>query len=201
MHPVFYHGTYAQALNDAKRELKFLLVYLHSENNHEVANFCRHSLSNGSVVDYINRNMFFWGCDITSPEGYRVLHSINARTFPIMVVVGLRNNKMIIVGRLEGDCTAIELKRRLETIIGENDIWLSQARAERLERSFTQSLRQQQDEAYELSLLADQEKDKLKQIQLEEIKRQELELQAERNAEEEKKLVIIYLFLFCYHFP
>ena len=33
VHPVFYQGTYAQALNAAKTELTFLIVYLHSENN------------------------------------------------------------------------------------------------------------------------------------------------------------------------
>lgn len=30
VHPVFYQGTYAQAVNDAKQELRFLLIYLHS---------------------------------------------------------------------------------------------------------------------------------------------------------------------------
>ena len=33
VHPVFYQGTYAQALNAAKQELTFLVVYLHSDNN------------------------------------------------------------------------------------------------------------------------------------------------------------------------
>ena len=33
VHPVFYQGTYAQALNAAKQELTFLIVYLHSDNN------------------------------------------------------------------------------------------------------------------------------------------------------------------------
>ncbi|KOB75757.1 UBX domain-containing protein [Operophtera brumata] len=40
-HPVFYQGTYAQALNDAKNELRFLIVYLHSESATETQNFCR----------------------------------------------------------------------------------------------------------------------------------------------------------------
>lgn len=40
-HPVFYQGTYSQALNDAKQELKFLLVYLHSDSSSETPNFCR----------------------------------------------------------------------------------------------------------------------------------------------------------------
>lgn len=130
-HPVFYQGTYAQALNDAKRELKFLVVYLHAENNSEVANFCRTALSDPAVIEYINRSMLFWACDISSPEGFRVSHSINARSYPTMVIVGLRANKMIIMGRMEGDCSGPELLRRLKTVVDENDVWLSQARADR----------------------------------------------------------------------
>lgn len=133
-HPVFYQGTYAQALNDAKRELKFLLVYLHSEGRGDVVNFCRNTLADNSVIEYINRNnMLFWACDVSAPEGYRVSHSINARVYPILVMVGLRANKMIIMGRMEGDCSAEELIRRMQTVVGDNEIWLSQARAERSE--------------------------------------------------------------------
>lgn len=70
-HPVFYQGTYSQALNDAKRELRFLLVYLHSEqkNATQAASLCRNALSHPEVVEYINRNMLFWACDVSSPEG------------------------------------------------------------------------------------------------------------------------------------
>lgn len=134
-HPVFYQGTYAQALNDAKRELKFLAVYLHSESSshsNEVTRFCRRSMADQSVIDYINRNMLLWGCDVASPEGYRVSHSVAARSYPLIVMVGLRANKMVVMARLEGDCTPEELLRRLTTVVGDNDVWLSQARADRL---------------------------------------------------------------------
>lgn len=186
-HPVFYQGTYAQALNDAKRELKFLLVYIHSESSQETTKFCRNSLSNRQVIDYVNRNMLFWGCDLAAPEGFRVSHSISARTYPMLVIAGMRANKMIIMGRMEGDCTPEELLRRLSTVVGDNEVWLNQARSERLERSLTQSLRQQQDEAYELSLKADQEKERQKQLERNEIKRQEELVEEEKRAEEQKK--------------
>uniref|UniRef100_U5EWD1 Putative fas-associated factor 2 n=1 Tax=Corethrella appendiculata TaxID=1370023 RepID=U5EWD1_9DIPT len=186
-HPVFYQGTYAQALNDAKRELKFLLVYLHSDTNAEAAQFCRNTLSNQQVIDYINRRMLFWGCDIVSPEGYRVSHSINARSYPIMVMVGLRANKMIIMGRMEGECSPEELIRRMDTVTSDNEVWLQQARNDRLERDLTQTLRQQQDEAYEMSLRADQEKERRKQLEREEQLRIQQEIEAELLAEQERK--------------
>lgn len=197
-HPVFYQGTYAQALNDAKHELKFLIVYLHNErngggggsgSNSDVIRFCRNSLANADVIEYINRNMLFWACDTATPEGFRVGQSIGVRSYPLMVVVGLRANKMVIMGRMEGDCPADELLRRLRMVVDDNDVWLSQARAERLERSLTQSLRQQQDEAYEVSLRADQEKERLRQLERDEAQRQLQAIEDERLAEQERKEV------------
>uniref|UniRef100_A0A1Q3F6M6 Putative regulator of the ubiquitin pathway n=1 Tax=Culex tarsalis TaxID=7177 RepID=A0A1Q3F6M6_CULTA len=185
-HPVFYQGTYAQALNDAKRELKFLLVYLHSDSSSEATSFCRETLSNEQVVEYINRRMLFWGCDVSSPEGYRVSHSINARTYPVLVMIALRANKMVIMGRMEGHCSAEELIRRMDTVVNDNELWLNQARQERLERDLTQTLRQQQDEAYQMSLRADQEKQRRKQEEREEAQRAQQAIEAERQAEQQR---------------
>ena len=190
-HPVFYQGTYAQALNDAKQELRFLLVYLHKDptKNPDVETFCSQTLSNRSVIDFINRNTLFWGCDVSSPEGYRVSHSINAKSYPTMVLIALRANRMVVMGRFEGDCTADELVNRLQTVINANDVWLSQARADRLERNLTQTLRQQQDEAYRQSLRADEEKERLRQLEREREREAEEALERERQAAERRKQV------------
>lgn len=196
-HPVFYQGTYAQALNDAKRELKFLLIYIHSEASSpqiqsgqqritETVNFCRNTLSNRDVIDYINRNMLFWACDVSSPEGYRVSHSINARAYPLLVMIALRDNKMTIMGRMEGDCTHEELLVRMRRVVSDNERWLNAARHDRLERSMTQTLRAQQDVAYEESLKADQEKERRRRLEREEQERIEREIQAEHEADERR---------------
>ena len=191
LHPVFYQGTYAQALNDAKQELRFLLVYLHTDpsSNPDVNSLCSQTLSNQTVIDYVNRNMLFWGCDVASPEGFRVSQSINVRTYPLMVLIALRANRMIVMGRFEGDCTPEELVRRLQTVISANEIWLSQARADRLERNLTQTLRQQQDEAYRQSLMADEEKERLRQLERD-AEREALEaVEREQQAVQRKKQV------------
>lgn len=196
-HPVFYQGTYAQALNDAKRELKFLLIYLHSESSSpqvqsgqeritETVNFCRNTLSNPEVIEYVNRNMLLWACDVSSPEGYRVSHSINARTYPLLVIIGLRDNKLTIMGRSEGDCTPEELLNRMQRVVSDNERWLNAARHERLERSMTQTLRAQQDVAYEESLKADQEKERQRQKVREEQQQVEKEILAKQQAEERR---------------
>lgn len=198
LHPVFYRGTYAQALNDAKRELKFLLIYLHSETKSqalhvdqqritETTHFCRNTLSNEAVIEYINRNMILWGADIASPEGYRVSHSINARTHPYLVMVVLRDNKMTIVARMEGDCTADELLSRMRRVVSENDRWLNAARNDRLERELTQTLRAQQDSAFEESLKADQEKERKRKKEREEQEKIEREIRELEETEIRRK--------------
>ncbi|XP_037958621.1 FAS-associated factor 2 [Teleopsis dalmanni] len=192
-HPVFYQGTYAQALNDAKQELRFLLVYLHkhSETNSEVESFCSETLSDQRIIDYVNQNTLFWACDVSSPEGYRVSHSINAHTYPVMVMIGLRSSRMIIMGRFEGDCTSEELLRRLQTVIASNELFLMQERSDRLERNFNQTLRQQQDEAYQQSLRADEEKERLKEIELLAMReKQEAEKRLLEEAEKRKEEII-----------
>lgn len=61
------------------------------------------------------------------------------------------------------------------------------------ERKFTQDLRQQQDEAYELSLKADQEKERLKQLEKERLLQQQLQEEAEILEKQRQKEVIITL--------
>ncbi|CAM9244717.1 unnamed protein product, partial [Lampetra fluviatilis] len=39
-YPAFYQGSYSQAVSDAKRELRFLLVYLHVEQHPDTNTFC-----------------------------------------------------------------------------------------------------------------------------------------------------------------
>lgn len=61
------------------------------------------------------------------------------------------------------------------------------------ERKFVQDLRQQQDEAYELSLRADQEKERLKQLEKERQLEQQMQEEAERFEKQRQKEVNIYL--------
>ncbi|XP_058056947.1 FAS-associated factor 2 [Anopheles bellator] len=186
-HPVFYQGTYSQALNDAKNELRFLLVYLHSEATGEATAFCRGALADPEVTEFVNRRMLFWACDMASHEGKRVAATLSVRTHPTLLIIGMRASKMIIMGRLEGDCSAEELIRRMDTVVADNEVWLNQARQDRLERDLTQTLRQQQDEAYERSLQADQEKQRRKQLEQEEARRIQEAIEAERQAEQQRK--------------
>lgn len=186
-HPVFYQGTFTQALNDAKRELRFLLVYLHKEDHSDADLFCRETLSHSDVIHYINSHFIFWACNEASHEGRRAHDLIKASSAPFLAVLVLRDNSMTVVGRIEGYCDPGLLLQRLGAVVSDFEISLVQTRADRFEASVNRSLRSQQDEAFLESLRADQEKERRREeerLAREEVLRRE---QEELRAEEEKK--------------
>ncbi|MBN3275780.1 FAF2 factor, partial [Polyodon spathula] len=172
-HPVFYQGTYSQALNDAKRELRFLLVYLHGDDHQDTDEFCRNTLCTEEVVNFVNTRMLFWACSTSRPEGYRVSQALRENTYPFLAMITLKDRKMTVVGRLEGVIQAEDLINQLTFIMEANQTYLVSERMEREERNQTQALRLQQDEAYLASLRADQEKDRKKKEEEEQKRRQE----------------------------
>lgn len=192
-HPVFYQGTYSQALNDAKRELKFLLIYLHGDDHQDTAPFCRDTLSNRELINFVNGHMLFWACSVNYPEGYRVSQALRENTYPFLAVIVLREHRMTVVGRLEGLMGPDTVVFRLQQVMADNEASLITARMDRDERSLTQSIRQQQDEAYQASLLADQEKERQRQEELrlqeeEQLRQRERDLVEQRRKEEIQRM-------------
>ncbi|XP_031849459.1 fas-associated factor 2 [Nomia melanderi] len=179
-HPVFYQGSYSQALSDAKQELRFLLVYLHKDEAQDIDQWCRNTLNNPEVVRFINIRTLFWACNVQSGEGYKVAEALRSGSYPFLAIIVLKDNRMTMVGRMEGTPFPSDVISHLQAIIDHNEINLIQARQERAERSAAQSLRQQQDQAYEESLRADQEKDRRRE--------EERKAREEQEAREKEQL-------------
>uniref|UniRef100_A0A4W3JXR4 Fas associated factor family member 2 n=1 Tax=Callorhinchus milii TaxID=7868 RepID=A0A4W3JXR4_CALMI len=187
-HPVFYQGTYSQALNDAKRELRYLLVYLHGDDHQDTDEFCRTTLCSPDIVSFINTRMLFWACSTSKPEGYRVSQALRENTYPFLAMIMLKEQRMTVVGRLEGLLQPEDFVNQLTFIIDANTTYLVSERLEREERNQTQALRQQQDEAYLASLRADQEKDRKKKEEQEKKRQEEEEARQQILAEERRQL-------------
>ncbi|XP_045477648.1 FAS-associated factor 2 [Harmonia axyridis] len=186
-HPVFYQGTFSQVLNDAKRELRFLLVYLHNSSYAEAEKFCRETLSNTDVITYVNTQFMYWACTVNSQEGRRVKGVIRMSTFPSVCVLVLKEGRMTVVGRVEGFHDSNTLLQRLRTIVSDFEVNLIQARSQRFEASLNRSIRATQDEAYQESLKADQEKERRREEERRFLQEQERQLALERQAEEERR--------------
>ena len=65
---------------------------------------------------------------------------------------------MTVVAKIEGNISSSQLMDRMTRCMADNEASLISERADREERSFNQTLREEQDRAYEESLKADQEK-------------------------------------------
>ncbi|KAF6199790.1 hypothetical protein GE061_006088 [Apolygus lucorum] len=187
VHPVFYQGSYSQALNDAKQELRFLVVYLHQDNNQDCIKFCRETLADRSVIEYINGHALFWVCNASSGEGERVCHTLKTSIYPFVGVIVYKESRMTLVARMEGPTNADELINRLTAVISVNDSYLENARQERIARSLTQRIRREQDAAYLESLRVDQEKERRKNEEEERKQNALREEKAREQAEQEKR--------------
>lgn len=184
-HPPFHIASYSQALEEAKKDLKFLVVYLHSPEHQDSARFCRRTLSAQSVCDFVSENnMIFWACSVELNEGYRVSQALRESTYPFLAVIVLRQNKMMMVGRIEGYIGADDLVARMTAIVRDNEAFIVAARAEREERQMNQNIRVEQDLAFQETLRQDQENERKKR-EAEEKKRREEE-EEERTLQEER---------------
>jgi FAS-associated factor 2 len=192
-HPEFFVGSYSQVLEEAKKELKFLLIYLHSEDHQDTDRFCTDVLSNQELRSYISENFIVWGCSVKYPEGHRVSEALRESTYPFLAVVVLRQHRMVVVGRQEGYIQAQPLVTWLEKTVREYESFIVAARADRDERNFTREIRNEQDALYEETLRQDQEREEQKreeevrQLQAEEEERLQEEAERRRVDEEHEK--------------
>lgn len=187
-HPPMFPGSYNMALSTAKQNLQFMLVYLHCKDHLNTEPFCRNVLANPVLINYLtDNNILFWACDVARAEGYRVSQALRENNYPFLGLIGLRNNRMSISARMEGETLldATLLRDKLQRRVNSNMGYIAAARQSRLEREQAVALRQEQDTAYEASLRADREKarkkNQEKEREKEEQKEKERELQREKD--------------------
>ncbi|KPM08746.1 FAS-associated factor 2-B-like protein [Sarcoptes scabiei] len=162
-HPQFFRGSYSQAMDAGKRDIRFVLIFLYSSSNKDIDLYCRTIITDSRFITFINNeNMIFWSCSIDYPEGYKAFQSLKINNFPAINLIGLQNNKMIVMKKIEGFQTLDSILSQLQTAINNNVYSLMAARLDRQERDMASLIRAQQDAAFEESLKADQAKDRKK---------------------------------------
>ncbi len=190
-HLTFHTGSYFKALEEAKRELRFLMVYLHSSCHQDTEKFCSQTLASPALRDFlINMNVIVWACSVDTPEGYRVSQALRESSYPFLALIVLRQSKMMVVGRVEGFVPAEPLVERLEMVIRDNEAYIVAASAERAERNINAEIRQEQDAAFQETLRLDQERERQKREAEEAKKREEEEELAREQAEVDRKASI-----------
>jgi FAS-associated factor 2 len=188
----FFENGYAQALDSAKKDLKFLLVILLSPEHDDTSNYVKETLLAPSVVDYIKdptNSVLLWVGNVQDSEAFQVSTALSSTKFPFAAVIchtpAISSTAMSIVGRMVGPMSPQSFLSKIQRAVDQYAPGLTQTRRARQEQDATRSLREQQASAYERSLAADREKARKKK-EAEEAKKREEEETA--RAEYEKDL-------------
>ncbi|KAI0403596.1 UBX domain-containing protein [Xylaria palmicola] len=161
----FYEGGFAQALDLAKRDLKFLLIVLVSPEHDDTEAFTRDTLLAPEIVAFVSdpaNNIVLWGGNVLDSEAYQVAAEYNCTKFPFSCLVCLTpkegSTRMSIVKRLAGPLAPATYLAEIQTAINKYAPDLAGVRAERTAHEVARSLRTEQDDAYERSLARDRER-------------------------------------------
>lgn len=197
----FFENGYAQAYDSAKGELKFLLVILISPEHDDNSIFIRETLLADTTVNYLNdpqNNILLWAGNVQDSEAYQISNALNCSKFPFSALIAYTPqdsaSNMSTIARITGLPPPSTYVPRLRIAIAQHSPLLERVRATRAERHATQSLRNEQNSAYERSLTQDRERARLRReaesaklkAEQEELAREKLELKKQLQEQEWK---------------
>lgn len=192
----WYEGGFAQAHDQAKKELKFLLVVLMSPEHDDTAPFARDVLLAPEVSSFLSdpaNQIILWGGNVLDSEAYTVSQEYNCTKFPFSVLISLSpkegSTRMGIIKRLAGNTTPARYLAAIQSAMEKYTPDLDGLRAERVAQQTARDLRTEQDSAYERSLARDRERARQKReaaAAAAEAEKRALE-RAERAAELQRK--------------
>ncbi|CAG8825128.1 9859_t:CDS:2, partial [Dentiscutata erythropus] len=72
VHPDFFHGSYSQALDTAKRDFRFFMVILESGEHDDNAKFNRETLTSVNLLMFLQEHeVLVWVGDVKDPEAFQ----------------------------------------------------------------------------------------------------------------------------------
>ena len=132
------------------------------------------------------------------PEGLRASQALRESSYPALVVIVLRQHRMVVVSRREGLLSAAELVSPTATgngtrpqvawlrhTVTEYEAFIVAARAERDERNLDREIRSEQEAAFQETLRQDQEREQRRAA--EDARREEEAATEAREREEQER--------------
>lgn len=191
----FVESGFNLALDNAKRDFKFLFVVLISPSHDDTSSWIRETLLSPQVTSFLTSHrdeLILWGGNVQDAEAYQVADTVQCTKFPFAGLICRTADstppEMTTVMRAAGPITANELVAKLGAAITAQRSQLTAARLESQQAQASRNLRQEQDSAYERSLAADRERARLRREEAEAQARMEKEAlekeeREKRNAE------------------
>ena len=165
----WFEGGYAQALDRAKTELRFLLVVLQSDEHDDTTEFNRETLASVPVAALLAvHDVLLWGGSVTaSSEAYQVAAALGCTHFPFAALIThaprgtpatASSQGMSVVCKVAGPCAADAFVGRLAAAIDAHAPALARIRDQRAVHDANRLIRDQQNSAYEASLARDRQR-------------------------------------------
>lgn len=180
--PRFFEGSFTQALQTAQRELKLLVVFLHSEHARDAQSFCTNVLGNDIVKTMLDEGFVLWGGDIARMEAHHVSQMIHARQYPCFcVLLPASVDEIRVIGAVQGE---VQVDSTIALLVGcseEMDSHRSEIVARSAQHVEDRYLREEQDREYQQALEMD------KKRQEERAAQERVERESQREAEELRK--------------
>lgn len=169
--PEFHTGGYKEALEQAKRQGRIVLIGLFSDIHQDDAQWKRTVLTDPLLINALRKhNVLLWAGDVKDREPYQVTRLLPPTTFPSLTFISLLPSsrgsgsspssgamKLSVLSRHEGPTvTAAELTTHLEqSIVPRTTAILNRIQGETRQRDEERRLRQEQDRAFEASQMRD----------------------------------------------
>uniref|UniRef100_T1J5Q1 J domain-containing protein n=1 Tax=Strigamia maritima TaxID=126957 RepID=T1J5Q1_STRMM len=203
-HPMFYQSSLEEALKEAchkpAKERKMLAVYLHHDGSVLTNVFCTQLLCSETVVSYLTSNFITWAWDLTLETNRAKLLTMASRHFGAVAAQTIRNFQveqlplLLLVMRSRSTTSVfsiinsvVSLDELMTSLIHAVDVYTNQQQVEireEDERQARESVKREQDLAYEESLQADRIKEGAKRQEEEERLKREMEIEQARLKEQ-----------------
>lgn len=179
---LWFEGGYAQALDLAKKELRFLLVVLQSDEHDDTTAFNKTTLTDPGVIAFLKtHDIILWGGSVQESEAYQLSTALSCTKFPFAALIthapstppGVSSQGMSVVARVVGATPPTVFIQKLLNAINTHTPALDRIRLQRAEQAADRAIRDQQNSAYEESLARDRERARERREAEEKRKRQE----------------------------
>eukprot|EP00040_Diaphanoeca_grandis_P014545 m.73866 g.73866 ORF g.73866 m.73866 type:complete len:465 (-) comp24600_c1_seq1:374-1768(-) len=191
-HPRIFDGSLVDAMNFAKKELKYLIIVIHSPKSEPSNRYLQDTITSEDFTLFSDNNLVMWAVSTADRQGVQACTSLRVSSFPSTALVAFVEGQMKVVWRQSGFLQTPQLLEKLAELMEQYQPAMIAEQQERSQRVFDRQIRQQQDQEYEASLQADRERELKKnqeqaEKESEEKNARETKLREEQEAEEKLK--------------
>lgn len=209
--PNFLECSYTNALYLLKKDFKWLMIYLQSDEHEDKAQFIQQVLLNDQLLGFLKNNeILFWGGNMKESESYQIANSFNVSGFPFLGLITMTTEQsnttpqVSLVSKIQGvgsnylksdgSINTSKIISKFHKTFERLNPTLVSLRTDAQQRELSRNIRAQQDLAYQRSLEQDRRREQARQRALEAERAEELRQQQEELMKKQR-LQYLYNFL------